>query len=462
MKLKYIIKDILIEEKISNYKKDLLLEELSLIVEKSIKVKDNLLKKLKNINKPFADKLINYLTSDKISDKTNIESIDYTEDDDKTITAYFEDKMGNIKGRPYRVGKLLTTLGINLKDFKDYEIEEIIAHLKKGTLDDFKLVEGEEILWAYLCDNNDENGSTGSCMQKKEAQKYLGLYTENPNKVKCLVLINPLNNKIRGRALVWYTDDGNLFMDKIYLIDNQYRNLFLQYAEENGYKRITNSTVTLDNYKFDTYPYVDTFMYLNLDNGVLMTYDYGENNVIKLQQTDGSYTNSRVLIQYGSHEGERVHEDNAYYLSYRVPNGYVEGYAHEDDLIGIDGEAYLKDDCIKLYNDNWVFKYDGKKYVEITHGFGEGEYAMFDDVKKLNIEYYGPDKYALIDKTARLYDEKYGNDEYAYYRDVVKLFPNKYGKHKFAFEDDCTEHDLEEYGDVWVLKDDEDELENYK
>lgn len=460
MKLKYIIKEILIEEKISNRKKDLLLEELSLIVEKSIIVKDKLLKKLKNINKPFADKLINYLTSDKISDSTNIESIDYTENDDKTITAYFEDKMGNVKGRPYRVGKLLTTLGINLKDFKDYEIEELIAHLKKGTLDDFKLVEGEEILWAYLCDNNDENGSTGSCMSSQSAQDFLSIYTENPDSVKCLVLINPLNNKIRGRALVWHTDDDNFFMDKIYLIDNQYRNLFLQYAEENGYKTRTNSTVTLDNYVFDTYPYVDTFKYLNLDNGVLMTYDNGDDSTVELQQTDGRYTETGVRIEYGSHEGERIHEDDAYYLSYRTPHGYIEGYAHYDDVVNIDGEVYLEDDCVKLYNGEWVFKYSDTDYVEITHGVGEGEYAKFDDVANLDSYFYGDDSYAFFSDCESLYDKKY--DGYGLKEDIVELFDEIYGVGEYAFEDDCTEHDLEEYGNVWVLIDDIDELENYK
>ena len=75
--------------------------------EKELEIGQNLKKKLDNINKPFADKLLGYLSSDKIPDKVTIDAIDYTENNDKTITGFFKDREGNIKSRPFKIGKLL-------------------------------------------------------------------------------------------------------------------------------------------------------------------------------------------------------------------------------------------------------------------------------------------------------------------------------------------------------------------
>jgi len=160
----------------SNPSKGVLLEELSLLIEREILVGNSLVRKLNNVNKPYADKLLSFLKSNDVSDKTNIVGIDYTENDDKTLTAFYKDADGKEKSRNYKVGKLLISLGVNLSDFKGYEIEDLISHLKKGTTEDFKIVDGDDILWAYHCDNYDEGETMGSCMRYESAQKYFGIY----------------------------------------------------------------------------------------------------------------------------------------------------------------------------------------------------------------------------------------------------------------------------------------------
>jgi hypothetical protein len=254
--MKSLIKKLLLEE--SN--KLLLFEELSLLIEKELVIGASLKKKLDNINKPFADKLLGYLSSDKIPDKVTIDSIDYTPDDDKTLTGYFKDREGGIKARKFKIGKLLDYIGIPTSEFKGYEIEELISHLKKGTTEDFKLVDGEDILKAYHCDNYDEGETMGSCMRYEAAQSYLKIYVDNPDSVKCLVLINPNNGKVRGRALIWHMDNDQYFMDRVYVTNEAYRNLFNIYKEENNITNRANSTVTLGNGgHYDEYPYMDRF-----------------------------------------------------------------------------------------------------------------------------------------------------------------------------------------------------------
>jgi len=422
----------------SDLSKGFLLEELSLLIEREIEVGASLEKKLNNVNKPYADKLLRFLKSNEISDKTSIYAIDYSENDNKTLTAYYKED-GKDKSRNYKVGKLLVSLGINLSEFKGYEIEDLISHLKKGTTDDFRLVDGEEILWAYHCENYDEGETMGSCMRYAEAQKFLEIYTSNPDSVKCLVLINPKNNKVRGRALIWHTDADEFFMDTIYLTNNEYRNLFNQYAEEHGYKTYTYSTVTLDNVEFEHYPYMDTFKYLNMDDKTLMTEYDDEESTVKLEDTQGNTQEAGEVVTLGSREGETFSVDVVQWLSYQTPTGNVEGYAHEDDCTYLDGSVYLDEDVVEVRdadgNRELIFKYDDEKpYVELTYGSYEGSYALYDDVVKLNIEEYGDDVFALNDdEVVELSEERYGDDDnHAMKSEARKLFTVKYGDDKYA------------------------------
>lgn len=187
--MKSLIKTLL-RENINETKKSLLFEELSLLIEKELTIGPSLKKKLTNINKPFADKLLQYLTSDKIPDSVTFNAIDYASDDDKTLTVSFKDRDGNDKSRKFKVGKLLDYIGVPKNEFKGYEIEELISYLKQDTIEDFKVVQGEDILWAYHCNNYDEGENMGSCMRYEKAQEYLKLYADNPNEVKCLVSYN--------------------------------------------------------------------------------------------------------------------------------------------------------------------------------------------------------------------------------------------------------------------------------
>ncbi len=86
-----------------------------------------------------------------------------------------------------------------------------------------------------------------------------------------------------------------------------------------------------------------------------MTDSDGSENTVRLDDTGGGTREPGVYIDLGDHEGESVDEDEAFYLSYDTPDGYREGYAHQDDVIGADDGVYLTDDCIKTYDGEWVF-----------------------------------------------------------------------------------------------------------
>jgi hypothetical protein len=448
------------------------LNKLFLMLEKEIKVGDNLTKKLNMINTPLSKKLLAFLNSDKIKDDANVEYVDYDKKNEKLITLGYTDINGNTKERLFKINKLLNYLGSDIKDIKDYEIEDLIGHLKSADTSQLKMVEGDDILKAYHCENYENDETMGSCMRFDYAQEYLKIYTDNPNEVKCLVLLNPETNKVRGRALIWHMDNGQYFMDRIYTTNKEFNTYFNNYAEENGISKSTNSTVTLENGgEYDTYPYMDTFQFYDPESGTLAT--NGEQGWIRLQDTRGGHSDAGVYIEYGDHEGETVDEDEAFYISYRTPDGYREGYAHQDDVIFIDSEVYLIDDCIKTYDHEWVYKYDDESFpVELTTGRYEGEYAKLEDTVELEHNHYGEGQYitteddyehldddiydvpyALSDDTLTTFDEKT-----ILKSDAITLYEPHYGEGAHAHPNDATKVDIKDYGSAWVLDSDLDEF----
>ena len=452
------------------------LDRLFLILEKEIKVGDNLTKKLNKINTPLSKKILGFLNSNKIKDDANVEYVDYDKKNEKLITLGYKDRDGNTKERLLKINKLLNYLGSDIGDIKGYEVEELISHLQKADTSQLKLVDGEDILKAYHCDNYEDGETMGSCMRHDYAQEYLEIYTENPNEVKCLVLLNPETKKVRGRALIWHMDNDQQFMDRIYTINKEYEKYFHNYAEENNISRSAKSTVTLENGgEYDTYPYMDKFQYYQPSTGTLSADNESGDDWIVLQDTHGGHSEPGVYIEYGEHEGERVDEDEAFYISYRTPYEYKEGWAHQEDLTVIDSEVYLLDDCVKTYDYEWVYKYDEDTFiVELTHGRYKGEYAKHDDAIQLEHEYYGEDNFLTIDDNyvdldSDIYEiphalpedtiEAYGG-EYILKSDAIKLFTPHYGEDVYAHAQSmATKIELEGHGYVWVLETDVDDFE---
>lgn len=201
----------------------------------------------------------------------------------------------DVRETPIKIGriakKIFTTLGIN---FSDQQYEEFVTEFKatfeltRNKFRNFELVNGESIRKWYLVDNyQEEPRSTlqNSCMRYRKCQKYFDVYVYN-TKV-CQLLINKSSKeptKISGRALIWTLKNGQKLMDQIYYSREQERKMFEEYAKSEGWIYPTKEDdfmkgeevvegddfeIQLEEWKFKYYPFMDTFKYLNIHNGVL-------------------------------------------------------------------------------------------------------------------------------------------------------------------------------------------------
>jgi hypothetical protein len=141
---------------------------------------------------------------------------------------------------------------------------------------------------------NDSGEIGQSCMKYDRCQEYFDIYIENPD-VCSLILKDPVESSIHGRALLWILDDGTKYMDRVYTNRNGLDGLFEKWGDENGYKSkyandSTKKSVNVVANDYVKYPYMDTFKYYYPVDGILSNYYLDlQSKVIKLVDTNGGY-----------------------------------------------------------------------------------------------------------------------------------------------------------------------------
>jgi hypothetical protein len=243
-------------------------------------------------------------------------------------------------------------------------VRHIFVDVQKTTLEDTKLelfvnayksvfdskdkelvevVDGEEIRNCYLYSNYSEiKGQLGnSCMRYDRCQKYLDIYVKNPEVCKLLVLRDD-NGKVRGRALLWTLSDGKRYIDRMYTIDDSDKNIFKDWGAKNGitkhYDNVGNvgGEVHLKNLDFSKYPYMDTFVFYDDQNGVLS--EDNMDNSLKLQDTQGGYESNEGQVR--DIDGDWIDEDDARWCE------DVDGWVYYESTYWLEyRDIYVSDRC---------------------------------------------------------------------------------------------------------------------
>lgn len=283
------------------------------------------------------------------------------------------------------VGKWLRQLEL-VDDYTDADLEKYVNKLKAKFVinETFEIVEGENIRYWYYGGRYARNTGSleNSCMRHDQCQSYFDIYVENP--VKMLILKNN-HNRLVGRALLWprsmwnknYFDNCDFFMDRIYG-DDRVIQKFKIYANDNNWAFKSRQTysdelsvffrgesftkrmrMNLEDYGFDSYPYMDTFN--RMVDGHLKNHGDGD----MLTETDGTYREpyahcnqcgcalSEDDARYCESEYEYYCEDHSvwsewyeYYIPYNQGGTYEtnDGWLYQDDIVNTEcGESYHED-----------------------------------------------------------------------------------------------------------------------
>ena len=240
---------------------------------------------------------------------------------DETTARMWVSQRSSIKiGRLTRA--LLTLVGAT---FTDAQIEEFVNRYKScyDVMNDafarFDVVSGDQIAHWYNYRNyqHENNGVLGSSCMKNAPATWLRVYTRNPEQCKLVILYSSAgqiregkftSNKICGRAILWKTDEGDTFMERIYTNDDSDVDLYKRYCYHNGWwcrtrqeygfnfevengntSKRASYIVTLAHADFDSYPFVDSLCFLNTRTKRISNIKANVDANRRIQSTGGGY-----------------------------------------------------------------------------------------------------------------------------------------------------------------------------
>ena len=293
------------------------------------------------------------------------------------------------------IKKILTKRAQKL--FSDSEYEQFVNHYKSACdaeNKEFVMRPNADIPDVY-CMKRERGGGTlnDSCMN--DDKDFLDLYRCCPH-LQILTLVNGCG-ELGGRALVWDIGGGEVLMDRIYVAQDHYYDMFLDYAKEKGWLRkveyksyrekdyytkdgVTsfNRTITIDTpTSFEYYPYIDTFTYggdgfiKNVSNGTI--YEYCQTGGTR--EGDDEDDDDDEDYGYCEHSGNRYHDDD---LRYIERGRYSGSCIHSDYAVHCETDRYYYyqdcDDLVEI-DDSWYRKDD----EDVCYVEDEGEYYLLED-----------------------------------------------------------------------------------
>lgn len=252
------------------------------------------------------------------------------------------------------------------------------------------------------------SGSLGnSCMRYDRTNKFLDIYVKNPSICSLAVILNE-EGKVQARAIVWTTNEGNRYYDRIYatsdLIQDRMKAYFLVnnipscygYPAEQLTFRADPKNIDFDKrvlLEFDYYPYMDSLKYISTDRQVISTEEseMGGDDYDILNDTSGSYESYHNNRCECDACGREMDSEDSMEIDYRHDSNYGEVFC---DNCGVWSEVYsayiTQDDatyvdCTSTYvlTDDARYCYDGcyyyKDYV-VTLVDGQCAYENDEDL----------------------------------------------------------------------------------
>jgi hypothetical protein len=409
------------------------------LLESILFVDSDFLQILTDINNIYSSRISNLLLNIVGEDiKTNINYLKPSDknDDIKFINDTQVDRIIASGNNPFNDVKNTTKIGrairqiltLNNISFTDKEIEDFVNNYKNiwdNKYTDFKegfsLIKGDSIKYWYLLDNYYKGGGSlnNSCMRYQNCQSYFDIYTKNPE-VCSLLIYKDSDNKLLGRALVWTLVQDEVkskyYLDRIYtrfdsdidkfkkwFIDNLNDNRvnYESYNEDSSY----HISVKLKKWKFEKYPYMDTFTVLDIKNGILKKERKDDDVVYFLSSTEGDFNTSHKWSEYNQdyilnryavflnddwyHYDQLVKtKDDEYELEENcVYSDKYNSYVRKEDAVEFEGDIVDKKDIVEVYDDLINGKPANKK--KVLYSENNKIYVLFKEkyVNKKNLIY---------------------------------------------------------------------------
>ena len=255
-------------------------------------------------------------------------------------------------------------LAANGKEVSDKEIERFVNSYKiiwdeLNKPLNIEIVSGEKIReWYHESKYHGGGGQlNGSCMRYPACQRFLDIYTKNPEQCQ-LVILKSDDGKLLGRALLWKCSDDStsnrrekvdLYLDRVYTvldhdrekIKNHVISLFpgkkiLTHLAQDD---ITNIKVALEFADFERYPYMDSLYFVYPRKKYISVIKNNTDLVFQCRATDGSKTvhnwihSTRMNQYYQAGECVMVNSLNSYMPTSECVRDYAGNWVYREDAV---------------------------------------------------------------------------------------------------------------------------------
>jgi hypothetical protein len=346
------------------------------------------------------------------------------------------------------VKKLLSLTKLNITDS---QLEKFVNaykssfDLKSNAPKRIELVSGELIRkWYHENNYAESKGQLGSsCMRYQKCQEYLDIYVQNTKVCNLLILYSDnTKNKISARALVWHLTDGGIVVDRIYSNYDSDITLFEEYASKKGWQIVRNlrddKEIQLEYWNHSRYPYMDNFMCLNINNGILSSDEnmWPSKGWIKMQSTDGTYLEDNVV--WSNYESDYIQRDEAVWAD------DIEDWIFGENAIFLEYiDIYVSsraDVCYSEYSEQNYYVYD-TVFSEIMN-----DNLYVDSVIRIQINYHGEEDWIPDDLSEEVFRFAVYEDSEVKTIDKFVILDPTTGKYHFR-DETVDELNVEE----WIL-----------
>lgn len=431
-----------------------------LLLESILKADDdviNILNKIKD-NSIIANDLLHLINKDIKTNTNYYKLINGKNDEINFINNSQVDRLIAANEDPFqkskngmKIGRLARqVLELNGSKVSDVELNKFVDYWKAAIdgkdikEENFAFVKGEQIQYWYNYNQYLEKSGTlgNSCMRDPSKSSYLNIYSNNPE--VCCLLILKKENKLIARALVWKLKNPvngfDYYLDRIYTINdsdvNVVTDIYIEWLRKNNtikdFKkenllcyttldfRATKIDVKLNKWKFDYYPYMDSFIFFKIKEGELTNKVEDDEKKLPMWYLQGQYgkPSSYNEWRYIKSEDEFYHDDDLIKLgdNYELKSNYIKDYRYEwikkdeaiesdygwikkANLITIDGKTGPKEDIITIgdsykevveevedidYDNNYRRVSDIERYYDYLDRSGMGKYGdKMDYLKRM-------------------------------------------------------------------------------
>ena len=324
--------------------------QLVKILESYVQLDDQFIEMLHKIDHPISSEIIDMIddrnfinTESDLKDTTVI----YTSQKPDEIIYKRQNRELNTSDK-MKIGKFVKK--INNK-YDSTDIEKFVTLYKSIYLEkeaDPIIVSGENLRRAFLIKNvaAEVGDYATNCMRYESTQRFLDILVDNPDRISAVVLMNE-ESKILSRALLWKTDDDSIVMDRVYAVDPGWKRVLHNWANKQGYyfrakddtkpfnsdifiykgnQVVKEFSIKLQKFNFDTYPYLDTFFYLDED-GYLHNFSPKFKNYYELKGSNGLPSSSVEYEWWMDHKAKTKAEVEEF-----LEKSSIFNYSINDDL----------------------------------------------------------------------------------------------------------------------------------